>query len=93
MSDFVYKPEDVDAGVRPIFEQLRTEFGAVYEVWRRIENFGRWVSAAVVNRSTGTVAIIEIRAGNRLRTTPLDPSETQRIRSHLESNADLDLNL
>lgn len=93
MSDRVYKPEDVDAGARPIFEQLRVEFGAVYEVWQRIENFGRWVSAAVVNRSTGAVAIVEIRAGNRMRTTLLDAIETQRIRSHLESNADLDLSL
>ena len=86
----LYKPEDADSESRPIFEQLRVEFGAMYQVWRRVEDLGRFVSAAVLNPSTQTAVKITIRHG--IQTRPLlNSSEIQRIRKHLESGASKDL--
>lgn len=38
MNDTLYKPEDVDAESKSIFEQLRAEFGSPYEIWRHVED-------------------------------------------------------
>ena len=86
----LYKPEDVDSESRPIFEQLRAEFGSVYQVWRRAEDLGRLVSAAVLEPSMQTAAIITIRHGIQTRAL-LSSSEIQRIRKHLKSGAKKDL--
>jgi hypothetical protein len=48
--DVPYEPGGVDPEVRPVFEQLVAEFGAEYEVWARVDNFGLWVSAGVVKQ-------------------------------------------
>jgi len=88
--DTLYKAEDADSESRPIFEQLRAEFGTVYQVWRRVEDFGRLVSAAVLDPSTLSAAEITIRHGIHAR-APLSSSEIERIRKHLKSGARKDL--
>jgi hypothetical protein len=90
MNDTLYKPEDVDAESRPIFEQLRAEFGATYQIWRRVEDFGRLVTAAVLDPSTENAAKISIRRGTRTRAL-LSSSEIKKIRKHLMSGAKEDL--
>lgn len=93
MPDAIYKSEDVAPEFQPIFEQLRTEFGATYQIWRRVEDFDRWLSAGVLNPSTRVAATIALRKGTRKRTTPLSPSEIQRIREHFASGDQEDLAL
>ena len=93
MYDAIYKSEEVAPEFQPIFEQLCTEFGGTYEIWRRVEDFGRLPSAAVLNPSTQVAATIALRKGTRRRTTLLSPSEIQRIREHLASDAKEDLAL
>lgn len=93
MVDYIYRPDDVDDDLRPIFEQLSAEFGKEYEIWRRVEDFGRWQSAGVVNRATRTVAVVALRTGTHSRTRPLSPAELARIREHLVSGSTEDLRL
>lgn len=91
MYDAIYKSEEVEPEYRPIFEQLRVEFGATCEIWRRVEDFGRWLSAGVLNPSTQVAATIALRQGTRKRTIPLNKSEIQRIHEHLTSGVQEDL--
>jgi hypothetical protein len=84
--DTLYKLEDSDLESRPIFEQLRAEFGAVYQIWRRAEDFGRSLSAAVLDPSTQTAAEIILRRGVQARTS-LSSVELQKIKKHLVSRA------
>jgi hypothetical protein len=93
MVDYPYRPEEVDDDLRPIFEQLTAEFGKEYEIWRRVEDFGRWKSAGVVNRATRTVAIIALQTGTHSRTTRLSATELAQIRKHLISGSTEDLRL
>lgn len=93
MYDAIYKSEEVEPEFHPIFEQLCTEFGSKYQIWRRVEDFGRWLIAGVVNPSTQVAATITLRQGTRRRTIPLSPSEIQRVREHLASGAQEDLAL
>lgn len=93
MDDFPYRANEVDDDLRPIFEQLVSEFGQEYEIWRRVEDFGRWKSAGVVNRATRTVAIVALQTGLHSRTQPLTPAEVARIRQHLASGSTEDLRL
>ena len=93
MYDVIYKSEDVDTEFQPIFQQLCTEFAGKYEIWRRVENFGRWLSAGVLNPSTQVAAIISLQKGNQRRTKLLSLQEIQRIREHLGSDAHEDLAL
>lgn len=90
MNDSLYKPEDVDAESKPIFEQLRAEFEGTYQIWRRVEDFGRLVGAGVLDPSTQSAAQIPIRRGTQTRAL-LSSSEIQRIRRHLRSGAKKDL--
>lgn len=66
MLDRQYNPAHVDAEFRPIFAQLCDEFGKE-RVWSRVENFGQWVSAGVVDQSTGTTATVRLREGEPSR--------------------------
>lgn len=93
MSESIYKSEEVEPEFQPIFEQLCTEFGGTCQIWRRVEDFGRWLSAGVLNPSTRVAATITLQKGLRKRTTLLSPSEIQRIREHLASGAKEDLAL
>lgn len=93
MVDYPYRPEDVDDDLRPIFEQLGAEFGKEYEIWRRVEDFGRWKSAGIVNRATRTVAVVALQTGTHSRTKPLSATELAQIRKHLASGSTEDLRL
>ena len=83
--DAPYRPEDVDPEVRPVFEQLRMEFEAEYEVRTRVDNFGRWLDAGIVNRARRVVAEVEVMRGRRTRTAPLSASQLRRIRGYLSA--------
>lgn len=84
MDQDISKMEDVPFEERLIFEQLFSEFGTMYQKFRRVEEFGGgWICAGV--GTTQTAAIIYFRRGTRTRTTPLSQSEIQRIREHLAS--------
>jgi len=91
MDQDIHKLEDVGENAPPelrlIFAQLLTEFGTTCKIFRRVEDFGRWLSAGVANTSSPTAAIIDLRKGIRTRTTKLSQSEIQRIREHLASGA------
>jgi len=93
MVDSLYRPEEVDQELRPVFEQLAQEFSANYQVWRRVEDFGRFVSAAVLSPSSRVAVIVPLRTGLRSRSSLLTPSEIKKIREHLLSNSTNDLQL
>jgi hypothetical protein len=85
MVDFPYRPKDVDDEVRPIFEQLRGEFGMGFEIWRGVDNFGQWKSAGVRNVASRSAVRVRVKTGTNSRPTPLSPEEMGRIRDHLTS--------
>ena len=87
MDTNIYKlddlPKDSTLGERLIFDKLLTEFGKTYQIFREVQEFGRWISAGV--GTTQTAAIIHLRKGIRERDTQLSQSEIERIRGHLAS--------
>jgi hypothetical protein len=87
----IYKPKDVDTKSRPIFEQLVAEFPAPYQVWRRVEDFGRREIAAVIDPSTKMGATVTIRHGTLARPDLLNAAELQKIHKHFKSHATKDL--
>ena len=93
MTDFLYKSEDVDQELQPIFEQLCNEFGATCQIWRRVEDFGRQISAVVINKSTMTAVTILLRTSTRTLKKVLDKSELEKIQKHITSGAEKDLTL
>jgi len=50
--DYLYAPSHVAPAFRPLFEYLQAALGARYEVWVRVEDFGRTLGAGVVNPSS-----------------------------------------
>ena len=92
MEDFPYSPQSVAEPYRAIFEQLASCFPA-YEVWQRHEDFHRWLSAGVVNRSTGVAVTVTLVRGGHARTQLITAEELARIRTHLESERAEDLAL
>lgn len=91
MPDFPYRPEDVNEDVRPIFDQLLEEFGDSYQIWRRIEDFGRRLSAGILDPETRVAVIIALRTGTGARSSRLSESEIEQIRTHFASGATEDL--
>jgi hypothetical protein len=89
----IYKPEEVDIKSRPIFEQLVAEFPAPYQVWRRVEDFGRRETIAVIDPSTKRGATVTIRNGTLARPGLLNADEIQKIHKHFKSGATKDLAL
>jgi hypothetical protein len=85
--DVRYRPEDVDAEVRPVFEQLVAEFPA-YDVWARTDNFGLWLSVGVVSQARRAFVVVEMKRYSKTRTAPLTPAELDRIRAHLAVGGD-----
>jgi hypothetical protein len=86
--DAPYDRGGVDPEFRPLFEQLVAEFAPAYQVWTRVENYGLWVSAGVVNPARRCVAEVEVRRGRRTRTAPLTTAELARVRDHLSAGGD-----
>ena len=92
MEDSPYNPQSVPERYRAVFEQLASSFPE-YEVWQRHEDFHRWLSAGVVNRSTGVAVKVTLVRGDHARTQLLTAEELVRIRAHLESERVDDLTL
>ena len=90
MRDIRYTKGVVDVSYHKTFEQLISAFPE-YEVWVRYENFDRWLSVGVVNRSTGVAAIAGLLQHRRNRTELLNQDELARIRAHLQSLSEEDL--
>jgi hypothetical protein len=86
--DVPYRPEDVEVELRLIFEQLREEFGAEYEIWRRVDNFGLWLDAGVLNPARRAVAGVQVMRGRKKRTEPLNAAQLSRIRDYLSAGGD-----
>lgn len=80
----------VSGAHRAIFEQLANAFPA-YEIWERHENFGRRLSGAVLNRATGASVTIPLARGGQARTVLLTPTELEKIRAHVASDANDDV--
>ena len=91
--DARYRREDVEAEVRPVFDQLVAEFGPACEVWTRVENFGLWLSAGVVDPARRSHAEVEVRRGRSTRTALLGTREIGRIREHLSAGDDRPLRI
>jgi hypothetical protein len=47
--DYLYDPSKVTPELRPLFAYLQAELGTDYEIWVRVEDFERRISAGVVN--------------------------------------------
>lgn len=93
MTDFLYKADDVDQELQPIFEQLCNEFGTTCQIWRRVEDFGRRIIAGVVNESTKSAVTILLRTSTRTIKNELNSSELEKIQIHLDSGDEKDLEL
>jgi hypothetical protein len=93
MVDSLYKPSNVAPELRPRFDQLQNEFAEEYEIWVRVEDFGRSISAGIVNRPKAIAVTVPLRRGSQAIRNMLDPSEIDRIRNHLTSDAMEDLML
>lgn len=89
--DTIYKLQDVDIKSRPIYEQLVAEFPAPYQVWRRVEDFGRRETAAVIDPSTKRAATVTIRNGTLARPDVLNAAEIQMMHKHFKSHTKKDL--
>ena len=86
MTEHPYNSETLEQPYRSLFEQLVAEFPE-YEVWQRHENFGRWLSAALVNKTSGqSLSVPIVHAGTR-RTWPYHRSELEMMREMLLSIA------
>lgn len=93
MTDYIYKPEDVDETTRSIFDQLTHAFGDNYEIWRRVDDFGRRIIAAVVHPEGHVNATVEVRRAVGSERAALTTREVEIIRHHLARNGAGDLAL
>ena len=94
MEDVRYNSQSNVALHGPFFDRLVSEFPG-YEVWQKLENFNRRLSAGIINPGTGVAATIVIssRSVGNLQ-VPTDEQLT-RIKAHLASakQGDNDLEL
>jgi hypothetical protein len=89
--DFRYDPSLVAPEFRAFFAALHAALGADYEIWVRVEDFGRKIEAAVVNRSTKIAVRLRVQQGLQTIRSVLAPADITTIRRHLTSNATEDL--
>jgi hypothetical protein len=89
--DYLYAPSHVAPAFRPLFEYLQAALGARYEVWVRVEDFGRTLGAGVVNPSSKIAVYIRLQRGRQTIRKVLTPADIAAIRRHLTSNATQDL--
>ena len=92
MFERLYSEENVPLVLRPIFKQLTSTYPK-YEIWERWKNYGRILSAGVVNRTTGVAATIPLihRAGTRIR--PVSTDEVFKISARLSTAGADDITL
>jgi hypothetical protein len=89
--DYRYDPSKVTPELRPFFASLQAELGADYQIWVRVEDFERRISAGVVNPSRKLAARIPLQQGLVSLRTALTSADIAAIRRHLTSNATEDL--
>jgi hypothetical protein len=89
--DYPYDPSKVTPELRPLFAYLQAELGAEYEIWVRVEDFERRISAGVVNPSLQLAARIPLQQGLVPLRNALTSADIAAIRQHLTSNATKDL--
>lgn len=89
--DYLYDPSKVTPELRPLFAYLQAELGTDYEIWVRVEDFERRISAGVVNPSRKLVARIPLQQGLVTLRMALTSADIAAIRQHLTSNATEDL--
>lgn len=93
MSDEIYRAENVNPKFHPIFEQLQEEFPPPYQIWRRIEQLGRCLSAAVLDTRSNVAVFVPISGIATARAACLSPLEVERVRAHFSSGVEQDLTL
>lgn len=94
MVDKLYNPATLDGEeiqYRQSFEQLVNEFGANYQIWVRKEDFGRMLSAGIVNRNSLVAVKIYLKYGITPISNPLNPNVIKRAKNHFKSSASEDL--
>lgn len=93
MADFPYDRSNEAPELLPIFEHLKAEFGEEYEIWVRVEDFGRRISAGIVNPSNSVAATILLKHGLTNKRMAITAAEIEKIRGYLTSNERDDLAL
>jgi hypothetical protein len=94
MVDKRYSPTDMlidEAAFQSLFNQLYAQFGDRYEIYVRNTDFGRSISAGIVNRQTGIAVTICLKSGGVDVSNPIDPIVVQKVEHHLDSAATQDL--
>jgi hypothetical protein len=91
--DYPYGRSNVDSEFHPIFERLEAEFGEGYKIYVRVEDFGRRISAGIVNTSNLVAATIPLKQGLKNIRVEVTSGEIEKIRAHLTSNEADDLAL
>ena len=86
MMDMIYRPEYINPIFRPILEQLCDEFGDAYQVWTRVENFGRGLIAKVVDPETQATVTIDLCKEKQTRIAKLNRAEIRRIHEYIDSD-------
>lgn len=86
MTEHPFDPASVEQPYRARFEQLVAEFPDC-EVWQLHENFGRWLSASLVDRATGVSLSIPVYGQGADRTWAYHDSEIESFRRRLRELA------
>jgi hypothetical protein len=82
MHEHRYDPSTIKQPYRSLFEQLALAFPD-HDLWQRHENFGRWLSAGVVENGSGAMITIRIIHANTRRTWPFHKSDLDLFRRSL----------
>ncbi len=80
------EPGSVLPELEPMFAQLWNELAPEFEMWSRIEDFGRRVTAGILKNSIAVTLVL--KKGGRARATPISNDEIAKIRTHLRSATD-----
>lgn len=96
MGDKLYSVNKLSAEEIPFhnyFELLASEFGPEYEIWVRNEDFGRFIAAGVVSRSSGIAATIYLKRGGIVISNPLSQEMIVKMRNHFDLGNKEDLRI
>lgn len=94
MSCSLYKKSDeVDPNLRPIFEYAKNKFFDKYEIWRCVEDFGRYECMGIKNTKTNVVAKVKLLGGSKILRDKLSEEDIVKIIDHFSSDSKNDLEL
>lgn len=93
MSCSLYRKSDVDPQLQPIFEHAKKKFVDIYEIWRCVEDFGRYECMGIRNTTTNVVAKVKLRGGSKILRDKLSEEDTDKIKNHFSSDSENDLEL